>query len=231
MFDKLAVEVDPFPRFSCPDLLPASQYLELRDSWPTDVVADCALRDKSGLGFSPLSRLRKQDLKQHRNRLARPWLEWLDELHAGPFKVAAAKYFGPYIRLVYGQRYDFEVRAQLVECSGRDHAHRVIGPHIDTESTLWVLEIFFPCLGDEDTSGGFDYYRWTGAPDWRGNTVKANPEAVELIDSAPYLPNRLCGFVNGTKSLHSSGLRQPSPYPRRYVSISGHTEEILFRRR
>lgn len=229
MLDRLSVETDPFPRLSGTNLV--KNYGELRRSWPEEAVKACALRDKAGVGYSPLARLRGDELKRLRKALPPIWIYWLDHLHSPEFKQAAVRYFSPLIRGVFGHFYDFKVRAQLVECTPRAETHRVIGPHVDTERTLWVVEIFFPHPEDADTSGGFDYYRWKGAEDWIPGTVKANPEAVELISTVEYKPGNACGFVNSERSLHSSGLRNASSYPRRYVSVSGHTKDVLFRRR
>lgn len=229
MFDRLSVIPEPFPRLAGQNVL--DEYSDLLETWPSDLVAECALRDKSGMGFSPLARMRKDELARLRPRLPLQWLKWLDRIHGERFSRSAHRFFDTLVHDVYGRTFDFEIRAQLVECTARSEPHRVIGPHIDTEATLWVVEIFFPHPSDDDQSGGFDFFQWKGAEDWRGSTVKANPEAVEMIQSAPYVPNSAAGFVNSIRSLHASGLRNASAYPRRYVSISGHTKEILFTRR
>lgn len=225
IFDGCAVELSQPLRWRRSNIL--SNYAELSASFPQELVERYALKNKKG-GPWEVARLRRDGLEEELANLPRAWRDWILKLHGPEFTEETHEFIDPLVRRVTGECLKYRVKAQLVVCAPRDHPHRVIGPHCDTQRTLWVMEIFFPCPEDQDESGGFDYY--TGAARFNSpDSVLVDPATVSMVESVPYQHNAACGFVNSRQAIHSSGLRNPSMFPRRYVSISGHTGKQFFK--
>lgn len=221
MLERFAVESKPFTRWRCSNVF--DNYAELVESFPQNIVERYRIGDA-------LCRLRGDFLYDEMENLPAPWRRLMSYLDGPQFLQEAREFAGPAIKEKYGQHPKYWIKPQLVVCHPQDKPHRIIGPHVDTERTLFVVEAFFPDPQDKDESGGFDYYDADRPTKLMDGSVRVEDSTVRLVDTAPYRANTGCGFLNSRESVHSSGLRNPSRYPRRYLAISAHVKRSLFAR-
>ena len=221
MLERFSVEGRPFTRFKCANVF--DNYAELAESFPQEAVERYRIGDT-------LCRLRGDFLHDEMDSLPAPWRELMSYLDGGDFLKEAKEFAAPFVTERYPHNPKYWIKPQLVVCHAQDKPHRIIGPHVDTERTLFVFEAFFPDPLDTDESGGFDYYDADRPTKLMDKGVRVDPATARLVDTAPYRANTGCGFLNTRESVHSSGLRNPSKYPRRYLAISAHVKRSLFSR-
>ena len=221
MLERFSVEKRPFVRFRATGVF--DNYAELVEGFPQKIV------ERYPIGES-LCRMRGDYLRDEMTNLPPAWRELMTYLDGPEFLKEARQFSAPFVTERYHDNPKYWIKPQLVVCHPQDKPHRIIGPHVDTERTLFVVEVFFPDPQDTDESGGFDYYATEKPTKLVPGGVRADESTVRLVDTAPYRANTGCGFLNSRESVHSSGLRNPSKYPRRYLAISGHVKRALFRR-
>ena len=221
MLERFRVERKPFTRWKCDNVF--SNYAELSESFPQ------AIAERYPIG-KDLCRLRGDDLHAELNNLPAPWRTLMEYLDGPEFLLEARAFSEQWVVEKYSEHPKYWIKPQLVVCHPQQVAHRIIGPHVDTERTLFVVEVFFPDPQDRDESGGFDYYDSDRPTRLVDGSVRADESTLRHVDTAPFRHNYGCGFLNSRDSVHSSGLRNPSKYPRRYLAISGHVKRPLFKR-
>ena len=149
MLERFSVESKPFTRFRANGVF--DNYAELVESFPQQIA------ERYRIGES-LCRLRGDFLHDEMNNLPGPWRKLMSYLDGAEFLQEAREFMSPHVTGKYHDNPKYWIKPQLVVCHAQDKPHRIIGPHVDTERTLFVFEVFFPDPQDTDESGGFDYY-------------------------------------------------------------------------
>ena len=95
------------------------------------------------------------------------------------------------------------------------------GPHVDRGAKLFSSLIYFRDEADESTGGEYELFRLRRGPFPRRKMKKIPERYIESVKKIPYRRNSLVMWINTPEAIHAVAQRSVTPYPRRYLAISG----------
>ena len=104
-------------------------------------------------------------------------------------------------------------------------AHSARGAHLDAPNRLFSAMFYMRHPDDVAIGGDLQLFRWKNGPVAACDRFELPPDAVEWVETIPYLANQLVIFPHGIDALHGVSVRHPTRHMRRYVFITAEIEQ------
>ena len=235
---------DPYPHLLLHDALPQDLYDELAAGFPgLDYVAG------ADAGRSNLATLSGADVVLGDPQISSAWQNFFRYHLSGAFFREFVELWAPTIEQQYPDlvenfgkpldQFDVGVRARGRTDSQQNLLHdivldcvfgmntpvtepsRVRGPHIDIPHKLFSSLLYFREPDDDSEGGEYQLFRMKRRIYPQSMRKKIPLRFVEAQINVPYRANTLIVWLNGARSVHAVSPRSITPFPRRYVAITG----------
>ncbi len=95
------------------------------------------------------------------------------------------------------------------------------GPHVDRGAKLFSALLYIRDEKDESTGGEYELFRLRRGPFPKSKMKKVPERYLETVKKVPYRPNQVVMWMNTADAVHAVAPRSITPFPRRYIAVSG----------
>lgn len=95
------------------------------------------------------------------------------------------------------------------------------GPHVDRGAKLFSALLYIRDEKDESTGGEYELFRLRRGPFPKSKMKKVPERYLETVKKVPYRANQVVMWMNTPDAVHAVAPRSITPFPRRYLAVSG----------
>lgn len=240
---RAAIERDPFPHLVVENVLPDDLYEKIEREFPvTEYVAqtDAPEDNRTYLRTSDAS-LEDEDLPSF-------WRSFIETNTSRPVFESACGIWGddirdrhPDLEANFGKaledfttgrrsgqgdspanrRADLMIDCQFGVNTPVTSVGSPRGPHVDRGAKLFSALLYIRDEKDESTGGEYELFRLRRGPFPKSKMKKVPERYLETVKKVPYRGNQVVMWMNTPDAVHAVAPRSITPYPRRYIAVSG----------
>ena len=240
------IDRTPFPHLVVENVLPTDVYATLDEAFPSiEYVADVPVGEEIQ---SNTTYLRTSDRTLEDETLSPLWREFVETNTGRNVFEHAIELFGadiaerhPTLEANFGKplaafttarrsgkgdseanrRADLMIDCQFGVNTPVQEMGAPRGPHVDRGAKLFSALLYLRDEKDESTGGEYELFRLRGKPFPRNKMKKVPERYIESVKKVPYRTNSLVMWMNTPDAVHAVHPRSITPFPRRYIAISG----------
>lgn len=240
---RAAIEREPFPHLVVEDVLPPDLYDTIESRFPTTAYVAQTEAPEDNRTY-----LRTSDASLADDALPDFWRSFIEANSAHTVFQSACEIWGDDIRerhpglaTNFGKELEAFTTARrsgkgdspanrradlMIDCQfGVNTPVTAIGtprgPHVDRGAKLFSALLYVRDEKDESTGGEYELFRLRRGPFPKSKMKKVPERYLEPVKKVPYRPNQIVMWMNTPDAVHAVAPRSITPFPRRYIAVSG----------